>query len=170
MNQAYNYTKKLWTGLEEGKVPPLQHHWFTPQLLMVWLHRTQLAVLICVKHCNKFNVKYYKYLWFVCRNNRKQNILLDCLWTTDLVMFTTLKIGQDWWIKYESDIACKTRSESSTEILNPFISQGIGENFPFSLHWCLLNHCSRKCLLPGEKRQKRPPVQGCWIRKWYLLC
>lgn len=31
------------------------------------------------------------------------------------------------------------------------------------------HQCSRKCLLPRENRQRRAPVQGCWIQKRYLL-
>lgn len=39
----------------------------------------------------------------------------------------------------ESDTACKARPESSTEILNLFISSGPAENFPFIVADVFLN-------------------------------
>lgn len=55
-------------------------------------------------------------------------------WTTDLMIFMSLlRSAEIDEKKSESDIACKTRFESSRELLNLFLSQGTAENFPFIL-------------------------------------
>lgn len=54
------------------------------------------------------------------------------VWTTDLLIFMSLlRSSEIDEKKSESDIACRTRFESSRGVLNLFLSQGAAENFPF---------------------------------------
>ena len=60
--------------------------------------------------------------------------------TADLTTFVSLlRPAEIDGRKDESDMACEARPESSTEILNLFISRGSAENFPFIVVDVFLN-------------------------------
>lgn len=71
-------------------------------------------------------------LWFMCKQQFARTADLAAL----LPLLRPAEI--DGRID-ESDTACKARPESSTEILNLFISSGSAENFPFIVADVFLN-------------------------------
>lgn len=82
--------KELWTGLEEEEKWLQQRCWLNLQPLLVWLHQTQLAVLIGVKHCNKFNVKILREFTVRALEQQAPWYTIDGLWAADLMMFKSL--------------------------------------------------------------------------------